>query len=343
MSRFSPPKLNVVSISKADLVRETPFGPEGAPMLMVEAEEEALDLAAWASGCRRELEAKLLRHGALLFRGFQVRSPGDFSAFAQRMSDDLLDYVERAAAREQVLPRIFTSTELACHQRIPLHHEMSYSHQWPGRVFFYCDTPPDEGGRTPVAPERAFLPRLDPAIRRRFEKHGVMYVRNYGAGADLSWQSTFQTEDPLVVERYCRASGIGWQWGDDGRLVTRQVRQATFAHPVTGENVWFNHAHMFHQSNLPGDVRENLVQSLGSGNLPRDAYYGDGSTIEDETLAEIRQLYDDCSISFQWRQGDVLLLDNMLMTHGRDPFAGKRRILVAMADITGEAGIDGKR
>ncbi|MEJ2459866.1 MAG: TauD/TfdA family dioxygenase, partial [Novosphingobium sp.] len=298
-----------------------------------------VDLANWSATRTADLREKLTRHGGLLFRDFAVETPGGFARAAAAMAPDLLDYIERAAVREEVAPKVFTSTELACHQRIPLHHEMSYSHNWPSQIFFYCDVAPDQGGSTPVAPERAFTPHLDPAIRRRFVEHGVMYVRNFGEGVDLSWQSAFQTTDRAEVERYCRASNTRWEWRDGDRLTTRQTRQALARHPITGETVWFNHAHLFHESNLPPDVRASLCAALGSANLPRNAFYGDGSPIEDAVLDEIRGLYDACAFSFAWRRGDVLLLDNFLMVHGRDACSGARRILVAMADLyTAEAG-----
>ncbi|MNG41197.1 Taurine catabolism dioxygenase TauD, TfdA family [compost metagenome] len=36
---------------------------------------------------------------------------------------------------------------------------------------------------------------------------------------------------------------------------------------------------------------------------------------------------------FDWRKGDVILLDNMLAAHARDPFEGPRKIVVAMGEM----------
>ncbi|NET49525.1 MAG: TauD/TfdA family dioxygenase, partial [Merismopedia sp. SIO2A8] len=49
-------------------------------------------------------------------------------------------------------------------------------------------------------------------------------------------------------------------------------------------------------------------------------------------LDEIREVYQQASVSFLWQEGDVLLLDNMLVAHGRKPFVGTRKIVVAMAE-----------
>jgi alpha-ketoglutarate-dependent taurine dioxygenase len=115
-------------------------------------------------------------------------------------------------------------------------------------------------------------------------------------------------------------------------LRTRQTCQAVARHPVTGDMVWFNQAHLFHISNLQPEVRETLLDIVDEEDLPRNVYYGDGSPIEDEVLNEIRAVLDDCAISFPWQEGDVLMLDNMLSAHARAPFEGKRKVIVAMAE-----------
>jgi hypothetical protein len=216
---------------------------------------------------------------------------------------------------------------------IPFHHEMSYSHNWPSRLYFYCDVPPVQGGATPVASERAVYPRIPAEVRDRFIRHGVRYVRNYGPDLDLPWQEVFQTTNRAEVADYCRASEMECEWvGKDG-LRTTSLRQAVSRHLVTGETVWFNHAHIFHVSNLPAEVSAMLVEEFGFDGLPRNAYYGDGTPIEDQVAGLVRRLYQDAAVSFRWQRGDMLLVDNWLASHAREPFGGDRRILVAMSDL----------
>ncbi|MGY3621909.1 TauD/TfdA family dioxygenase [Bradyrhizobium sp. USDA 10063] len=325
--------LKATQVSETELVRESPLDTDGGPPLVLEPNHAAVDLIQWAGAHRAALMFKLIEHGALLFRGFSIDSPEKFAELARALTPNLLDYLERAAARSKVTPKVFTSTELAADQWIPHHHEMSYSHNWPARIYFYCDTPAAQGGCTPIASERQFFPRLDAAIKRRFIERKVMYVRNYGRGLDLTWQDAFQTDDRAAVEDYCRRFSVDFEWIDGNRLRTRQVRQSVATHPQSGETVWFNHAHMFHQSNLEPEIREVLLQSFGSEGLPRNAYFGDGTPIETSILDEIRSLYRECSVSFPWQRGDVMLLDNFITVHAREPYKGARRILVAMADL----------
>jgi alpha-ketoglutarate-dependent taurine dioxygenase len=282
---------------------------------------------------RQSLEGQLLEHGALLFRGFDISSVEQFREVAGLLADELLDYSERAAPRNEVAKSIYSSTEFPADQPIPLHHEMSYSRNWPAKLWFYCAQAPASGGRTPIANDRKVLPRIDPAIRRRFEEKKVMFVRNYGEGVDLPWQEAFQTGDRSKVEAYCHNARMTCEWKGADRLRTRTIRPATVVHPKTGETVWFNHAHMFHVSNLAPAVREALLAEFPEEGLPRNAFYGDGSPIESSVLDEIRGIYEEVALRFEWQPGDLVMLDNVLTSHGREPFTGPRKILVAMGDL----------
>jgi alpha-ketoglutarate-dependent taurine dioxygenase len=344
MSKFdslAAGRRRAVRQAQEDLVRTGSLESGGGFPLVLEPNAEGVSLSAWAADHREELERRLLEQGAILFRGFGLGSVQAFEEVARAVTPDLLDYRERAAPRREVGKNLYTSTEFPADQWIPLHHEMSYSHNWPTRLWFYCDQPAREGGRTPLVDDRGILARIDPEIRRRFLDKKVMYVRNYGEGVDLPWQQAFQTEDRSVVEDYCRRAGMAYEWRDRDRLRTRTVRQVVVTHPETGNEIWFNHAHMFHVSNLTPEVRQALLAQFEEDELPRNAFYGDGSPIEDEVLEEIRRVYREAAVAFTWQQGDLLWVDNFLVSHGREPFAGPRRIIVAMADLYTDPALAG--
>lgn len=305
---------------------------EGFP-LVIEPRMPNLDPAAWAANARLWIEERLLATGALLFRGFHLPDVQAFRGFIAALSQDLLDYVERAAPRHQVAPSVYTSTEFAAAEVIPLHHEMSYSHNWPTTLWFYCQTPAEAGGMTPIASEREVTRRLAPDVKERFIAKRLMYVRNYGEGVDMSWQEAFQTDDRAVVEAYCRKAGMAFEWRPGDRLRTRGVRNAVATHPRTGETLWFNHAPLFHETNLPPAVHQALRAQFEPDEMPRNVFYGDGTPIEPAALDHIRRTYDEAAVRFPWHAGDVLMVDNFLAVHGRDPFQGHRSLLVAMAGL----------
>ena len=306
------------------------------PLLVRPTADQAISLPALHQLAR----ARLHEVGGLLLRGFDVLGEQAFQALVRSFGHELLNYEFGSTPRKAVEQGVYTSTEYPAHQVIPLHNEQSYTMQWPLKIWFHCVQPSAEGGETPIADSRLIYQRLDPALRQRFDDKRLMYVRNYGNGLDLPWQQAFNSEDHSVVEAFCRANRIEFEWKDDGELRTRQVCQATARHPVSQDMVWFNQAHLFHVSNLAPAVREGLLAVVEDPlDLPRNVYYGDGSPLEDSALDEIRGVLDDCTVRFPWQQGDVLMLDNMLVAHGRSSFKGARKVIVAMAEPAQEQAL----
>lgn len=327
------PRRQAVSVSQEDLIKFDALAPDQPLPLVVQPAVEGVDLLSWLKNNWRAFEPNLLKHGGILFRGFNIKSVPDFEQLVGAVSGNLLEYSYRSTPRSQVSGRIYTSTEYPADQSIPMHNEMAYTRSWPMKIWFFCVKAAEQGGETPVADSRNVYNRIDPRIRDRFvEKGGVMYVRNYGRGIDLPWQDVFQTNDKAEAEEFCRHAGIEFSWKGDDQLRTRQVCQAVAKHPVTGEMVWFNQAHLFHVTSLQPDVREALLATFKEENLPRNTYYGDGSPIEPEALDEIREVYEQETVAFPWHEGDVMLLDNMLAAHGRKPFSGTRKTVVGMAE-----------
>lgn len=314
------------------LVSERLLSPDHALPLVIEPAISGVDLAAWAAGERESLESKLLQYGALLFRGFSVQSVEQFDQVIAALSPGALEYMFRASPRTRVGGNIYTSTDYPADQMIFPHNEHSYSPRFPLRLFFYCQTPSETGGETPIGSTRAVKARISPEIEARFREKGVLYVRNYGDGFGLPWQSVFQSEDRDEVESYCATVGIEVEWKANNRLRTRQRGPAVVRHPRTGEEVWFNHATFFHISTLPPAIRDSLQSNFTDLDLPTNTFYGDGEVIEPEVLESLRAAYLDSLVRFSWQQGDVLFIDNMLAVHGREPFTGKRAILTGMAE-----------
>jgi alpha-ketoglutarate-dependent taurine dioxygenase len=268
----------------------------------------------------------------LLFRGFGVSTAEQFQQFASAVSSELIEYGERSSPRTRLHGRVYSSTNHPADQYIILHNEQSYTLNWPMKIMFYCALPATEGGSTPIADSRKILARLDPQIVARFVEKKIMYVRNYGNGLGLPWQEVFQTEERSDVEAHCRRMSIDVEWKSGNRLRTQQVRPAVRKHPLTGVLTWFNHALFFNNSSLEASVRESMLQVVKEEDLPFHTLYGDATPIEPRTLEAMADAYRQETVSFRWQEGDVLVLDNMLTSHGREPYAGLRKVLVSMAD-----------
>lgn len=320
------------AISAANLSR-TGWLREGQRLpCVIEPQVAGVLLWVWAERNRAFIEQSLLQYGGLLFRGFNLRTAAEFEQCARAIHPELLHYAERTTPRRQVGDWVYTSTEYPADEAIAMHNELSYAHRWPGKLWFFCEVAATQGGATPIADVRRVCTRLSPALRARFSRKGWMLARNFGAGLGLQWQEAFGTTDRTEVENYCQQAGISFEWRDETRLRTTQVRPAIMRHPLTQELIWFNHVAFYHISSLRPALRTALLSQFAERDLPFNTYYGDGSPIEESVIEEIRQAYQQETTEFAWQAGDLLLLDNMLVAHGRRPFAGPRRILVAMGE-----------
>lgn len=331
MKKLPTVRRRAVSLSAESIVR-IDYEPPGGLPLVVEAAIKGVSLRDWALNNRELLETQLLKYGAVLFRGFTLSTAEDFEQTVSALAGEVMQYRERSSPRTEVGRNIYTSTDYPAEHSIFPHNEHSYSLTFPLKLFFFCLSPPARGGETPLVDTRRVYRNISPETRERFLEKGWMYVRNFNDGFGLSWQTVFQTEDRAEVERYCRSKAIEVEWKPDNRLRTRQVRPVTARHPRTGEVVWFNHATFFHVSTLEPPVREALLAEYRDEELPNNTYYGDGSPIEPAVMDELRAAYLKDTVSFPWREGDVVMLDNMLTAHARAPFEGPRKILFAMAD-----------
>ncbi|MEV5212478.1 TauD/TfdA family dioxygenase [Micromonospora sp. NPDC053740] len=287
---------------------------------------------SWLAENRPRIDELLTTYGGVVLRSLGVNSVSEFNRVVQTFSSDLLEYVHRSTPRTKVGGKLYTSTEYPADRTIPLHNENSYTDSWPSRIYFYCAVAAEQGGETPTADSRRVYRRIDPAVREKFERTGVLYVRNFTDGIDLSWQEVFQTTERAVVEAYCAAHGIEVEWGSGSPVLrTRQHCEATLPHPRSGELVWFNQAHLFHTSALAPDEQVTLVNELGIENVPRNAFYGNGDSIEPAVLEHIREVYEQEKVVIPWQRGDIMMLDNLLFAHGRNPYKGDRKTVVAMS------------
>lgn len=332
--------MSIAPAAHLDSVGISFFTAEERLPLLIEPTAEGVNLENWISTHAEFVETQLERFGGVLFRGFDIESADELARLIQALAGKPLEYHERSSPRTEVGRNVYTSTDYPARKSINLHNENSYQDNWPLKIFFLCTTPAQRGGMTPLADCRRVLARLSPETRQRFMTKKWMLVRNFNDGFGLTWQMVFQTEDPVAVERYCRENQIQVEWKDDLRLRTKATRSAIVRHPRTGEQIWFNHVMFFHVSSFETGLRNALLQEFGPYDLPSNTFFGDGSSIEPDVMDEIREAYERETVMFPWQRGDLLVLDNMLVAHGRTPYEGPRQILVGMAQLVHRSQVE---
>ncbi len=292
-----------------------------------------LSIAEWAADAKTWIEAVLHEHGAILFRGLPLSSAEDFSCFVSGLDYENMDYAGGTALRDNVASQVMTASTEPPEVSMEPHNEMAYATYYPSKILFFCETPPTRGGETPIADVRQYAKLLDPELRRKIERTGVRYRRylpHRRAATFISWQQTFFTEDKEEVVRILNEMDYDFHWDEDDNLTYSNVLPATVTHPKTGEEVWFNQITAQHASYFQDYPDFGQADLDDYEHAAFHSQYGDGTEVPADVVAHIRQKIWSCAVAFTWQQGDVLILDNLLVQHGRMSFEGARRILVGL-------------
>jgi hypothetical protein len=293
---------------------------------------------ASARGLKEYLSAQtdfadvLTREKVVVFRGFHVAEQ-ELDPVMDLLLPNRLSYLHGTSPRTKVGANVYTSTEYPPEETISMHNELSYSHEWPSRLFFYCATAAVTGGATPVVDGELWLNSLDAEVREAFSG-GLRYIQNLhgGLGLGRSWQQAFETENRDAVAAFLDGGEADWSWQSDGGLrIISQVRPATIKHPATGTEVWFNQSDQFHPAALGDEVAAELAQILAPEELPQSVAFADGSPIPAEYVLQVRDRALEAAVDVDWREGDLMVVDNVAVGHGRRPYTGDRRVLVAMS------------
>jgi len=324
---------------------------QGAPPVFLEPDDEKLlkwdEFIAWFEANLTALGALLDEVGAVVLRGFPVKTAEQFSDVAGLLGVYEQGYAGGASLRSAVTKNTMEATRYSEFIKIPLHQEMAYLPTGPGRLVFFCLKSAMQGGETPIGDMRAFTNRLNPELRDKLERHGVIGYRNFAApskdgveeGSDdhpdmRSWQTAFYTKDREEVERVCAAQNVIPIWHEDGSLTVKSEIPPFATHPRTGEAVYRNVIHVRSQeqfgAKLPPERRARIEEMARAQKFRSGYYLGDGSRLSDAEFEELTGAFDALEVAWPWQEGDMMLLDNLLVAHGRNPYSGPREIQVAL-------------
>lgn len=291
------------------------------------------DALAWLREKKDWVQDELLaQHGALMFRGFPLKDIEDFKAFIDVFEWEFKErYVGGGGPRITLLGPIKTSTETPASFTIPHHHELCYLTHHPSKLIFFCKTRPDTQGETPLLYSNLLVQKAKekvPQFVEQLEAKGVRYIRRLSdkQSCDFkyqaSWQDIYDTSDRAEAEARARETGTETiEWAEGGTMVvTTKTMDAIEIEPRTGLPIWFNAVCLLHPA----------AHGKEGKDAPWNVVYGDGSELNGDDVKAVVTEMRGLSVFPVWQEGDVMLVDNYLSMHAREPFTGPRLILAAM-------------
>lgn len=300
--------------------------------------------AAWVARNRPALEHLLGFHGAIILRGFPAATSQDFAALIGAFRDFDGDYTGGATPRDRIAGNVYEATRADAERTLRMHQEMAYLPRHPDMLAFFCRIPAQEGGETTVADMREFTAAAPASLIREIEARGIRYVRNFRApdtaetfvdpifpGYHKTWEQAFYTADKARIEGFCRRNGLDFAWDGDGSLTIVHTAPGFVTHPASGERIWFNTI----TSQLPNEALYGakwpaFQDWYRDRPKPYDVRFGDGSPIDTGFIPELNRTMEGLVRGFAWQTGDVMLLDNVVSAHGRQPYSGDRDVQVIL-------------
>src|SRR6266545_3810090 len=358
----TPTGIRFRALNSSEAIRS----PDGRLPLVIEPEssEELAPLLEWISAHTALLHQKLCLHGGLLFRGFKVMDAEDFEQVALRVDPDLRD---KNPLDDGLRPHnsrfVFGATIYSSLHTLPFHNEDSYLPKNPAKIMFCCLKAPTSGGETLIVDCRRVYEDVPGEIIEQFRGKALPMARRFRFSILCR---NMGTNDRDIIEAACKELGAdNISWSERNELIVNCKLPAIIYHDRTGEPIWFNRllganpwAFLNQAFFSTIKTRDLVLKARAIGLLPAYLIYfapfvlqqilaGKRFPVEDaaqekmnapaissKTAYRLARAYWKNAVVFTWKEGDILVLDNRLVAHGRMPFRGERSVLTCVTQAT---------
>lgn len=292
------------------------------------------------------LTKKLAVHGSLLFRGLPITSAADFSTFAHAFGYRPHEIIGIVVDRPVLAPNVAPANEAPPEVLIYNHNESPQVPHAPSYIFFYAHKADQQrGGETPISSSLELfhraqqeLPEFVAALKQKGILSRVTYKfdRQYAGGSTLrqAFGKLIEDSDDAAtrrrkieaqIRRYGRGEHTTWEWAADGSGVVVTHRLPVIrTQPATGLPTLFTSLAAFYKNNTVNSAaRKNVTQQL----------FGDGTPIPEQYLQRLAEITDEIRVLHKWQRSDVLVFDNVVAQHGREPWVGEQADRVVMASL----------
>ncbi|KAE8370826.1 hypothetical protein BDV27DRAFT_164986 [Aspergillus caelatus] len=284
----------------------------------------------------------LARHGTLLFRDLPIRNADDFSKFAHAFGYKPHEIIGIVVDRPLLAPNVAPANEAPKEVQIYNHNESPQVPHAPEYIFFYNQRAPAKGGETPISSSLELFRRAQaeiPEFIDELAEKGILsrvaydIEKQYEGGSTLrqAFGKTIQDDDDeetkrrkieAQIARYGRGNHTTWEWTETGVLLTHRL-PVIRTQPGTNLPTLFTGLASYYKRLQANDERKNVTHQL----------YGDGTPIPEKYLAHLAKITDEIRVLHRWQEGDVLVFDNIIAQHGREPWEGEQTDRVVLASL----------
>jgi len=339
-------KADDIDVDNLPVVKET------APLIIDAAELEELKTGSegeWFVAQRERIMEQLQVHGAIWFRNFESTKDKDgFRAFFESLQlNPCLDPIHTSGLRamqekKSAVYEAVNKPSLAGHF-VGLHNESTCVKTATYGAFVCFEPASEGGGEFLIADGAKIISDMDKDVLRRvYEDKVRISVSNLdlnfiGALPDGARENTADFFQDLILKAVAPKFDMDLEmvYGADKsnpyRLQAIEHAQSPInRHPVTGVPVWFCNLH--NHSRYLRDRRECTVPEVGM----TDVYRGDLEHIAYDDVRHINEVCERNIVEMKMKKGDMVLLDNYRVLHGRKTFKGDRNHAVTWFESCGE-------
>lgn len=313
------------------------------PALQVDP-TESYHLDQWIRDNESILAEHLLLEGAVLLRGLNIDTPERLDEFVSLFPLKNFPYNKSLsnALRINKTPRVFTANEAPADINIVLHHEMAQTPLTPDWLFFSCSLKAEAGGTTPICRSDDVYQSLAtqcPRFLAHCEAQGLYYRQKFAFYPDgtsaqgRSWphllglieddaKDELPPFDPIIAaaaESKLNELGYRWQWHGEALEIISPILPAV-KRARNNQKVFFNQL-------LAAFTSWNNAFNTG----PQSVFFGNGQTIDRDDVKILQSICEKHTLDIRWEVGDVAILDNDLVMHGRRAYSGKRQVFASLA------------
>ncbi|MEH2302217.1 MAG: TauD/TfdA family dioxygenase [Nostoc sp.] len=252
---------------------------------------------------KQEIISLFKANGILLFRGFDVDT-GIFKEFTNLLSIDFINYAGGAFSRRVINGDETLLSVNDFKSEIKLHGEMYYQQNIPLMLWFFCANPPLEDGETTVCDGRHFFNEISSSTKELFRKNKLKFTVRI---SKEDWQKKYQTNNLNTLEEMCHKNNTHLTVNDDQSILLEYIFSAIIPSRCGKYQVFIN-------SLLP-------TKQLS----PKILKFEDDSEIPEEVVSELNEIAEKITTEISWQKGDILMIDNTRILHGRRAFADDQR------------------